>query len=470
MRDRYFTLDNQLQFAQLSGDFNPMHIDPVYARRLIYGKAVVHGIHSLLWSIEEWLKTIEAPFVHIDRMAVSFNRSIGLDERVMLHLTREDGNSVELHLQNGGMASTKIKIEWHACAAHGNSDAIPDCSPSRIECCDLTKEALLGKSERFDLEVDRGEFLSLFPVCHAKISVPQYASLLTTTRIVGVHCPGLNSVFQELTLAFAAVALEPTMRYSVTAFDERFSLATLALDGGVCSGRIKAFYRPPIKQQRSISELRSLVDKSEFSGQRAVVVGGSRGLGEVTAKLLAAGGADVKLTYASGEAEASQIVNDIREEGLRAEAFYCDVRTLNGVFSESRPDGWMPTHLYFFATPFITCAERGRFSTEIFDRFTRCYVSGFMNCVNYFKSTALKNILYPSSVFVDELPLNMGEYAAAKIAGEVLCSYLEKTMPSLKILKPRMPRMDTDQTASLYSVPSNDPVPIMLDYLREMAK
>ena len=202
MKERYFTLDDQLRFAQLSGDFNPIHIDPVYARRLIYGKAVVHGIQSLLWTIEEWLKIIEARHIHFDKLTVSFNRPVGIDERVKMHVGLSDENSTELYLQNRGMVAMKAKIEWHSCDKHDDFDAIPDYSPPHIRSHDLPKDSLLGKEERFDLMVERGKFLALFPTCHAKISVQQYASLLTTTRIVGVHCPGLNSVFQELSLVF----------------------------------------------------------------------------------------------------------------------------------------------------------------------------------------------------------------------------------------------------------------------------
>ena len=39
----------------LSGDYNPLHLDVLLARRLLFGSPVVHGIHSLLWSLDCWL-------------------------------------------------------------------------------------------------------------------------------------------------------------------------------------------------------------------------------------------------------------------------------------------------------------------------------------------------------------------------------------------------------------------------------
>ena len=48
---RIFALGDQVRFAELTGDFNPMHLDPIAARRTLAGAPVVHGIHDLLWLI-----------------------------------------------------------------------------------------------------------------------------------------------------------------------------------------------------------------------------------------------------------------------------------------------------------------------------------------------------------------------------------------------------------------------------------
>jgi 3-hydroxybutyryl-CoA dehydratase len=38
------TQDLVNQFAQLSGDFNPIHIDPEYAKSTFFGKPIAHGM------------------------------------------------------------------------------------------------------------------------------------------------------------------------------------------------------------------------------------------------------------------------------------------------------------------------------------------------------------------------------------------------------------------------------------------
>src|SRR5215468_585951 len=49
---RTFSLDDQLRFAAWTGDANPMHVDPLAARRTQYGQPVVHGVHGLLWALD----------------------------------------------------------------------------------------------------------------------------------------------------------------------------------------------------------------------------------------------------------------------------------------------------------------------------------------------------------------------------------------------------------------------------------
>jgi Asp/Glu/hydantoin racemase len=56
---RRFSLDDQQAFAEVSGDFDPMHMDPIAARRTSAGDCVVHGVQSMLWALEELADSLE---------------------------------------------------------------------------------------------------------------------------------------------------------------------------------------------------------------------------------------------------------------------------------------------------------------------------------------------------------------------------------------------------------------------------
>lgn len=56
----------------------------------------------------------------------------------------------------------------------------------------------------------------------------------------------------------------------------------------------------------------------DLSGRRALVTGGSRGIGAATARLLARCGADVAVTFRSRQAEAESVAAEVRALGRRA--------------------------------------------------------------------------------------------------------------------------------------------------------
>ena len=176
------------------------------------------------------------------------------------------------------------------------------------------------------------------------------------------------------------------------------------------------------------------------------------------------GGANVKLTYHRGEEEARKIVDEITSNGGKVSCVQFDV--LNPIINDIHE--WTVTHLYYFATPFIFSGVKGTFSPKLFNKFCEYYVARFVNTINNLKNSGIevKHIFHPSTVAVNELPTNIGEYATAKLASEMLCDYLEKTNQGMTIYKPRFPRMATDQTVSISPVTNQDPVSIMIEELR----
>lgn len=464
MDERTFTLQDQLAFAQLSGDSNPLHIDPVVARRLIFGAPIVHGIHSLLWALDMCLEKHSNP-VSLRSIKASFLKPIMLNESVEYMLASGRDRNAEITLRQRGSVSTRIDVEW-ATASHPHASDITSQFPVQHSPRVFSEGKIAAASSMLDLCLHSDTANKLFPYLTRYLSRSQVAVLLHTSRLVGVECPGLHSIYSELALSADDSNGCRGMRYEVTKFDARFALVLMKVTAPGLNGSIKAFVRPPPQSQAAYLSLKGLVTNHEFAGQRALVVGGSRGLGEVTAKLLGMGGAQVKITYLQGKADACRIVDEIVSAGGRAECFHLDVLDLENGLSDALLSDWSPTHLYYFATPFISSGTKGKFSTELFSRFCEYYVTGLMRTINRLAIGGLRKIFYPSTTFIDEVPSDMGEYVAAKMAGEMLCAFLEKTMPEAIIARPRLPRMTTDQTVRLMPVKNLDPVPVMLQALR----
>jgi NAD(P)-dependent dehydrogenase (short-subunit alcohol dehydrogenase family) len=357
-------------------------------------------------------------------------------------------------------------------AAEADESAVREGCPPSQQPVFVARDAVAVAAGSLPLFLDGDSFGRLFPRAAARLPRTQAAVLLATTRLVGVHCPGMHSIFSELTLDFTgdgqSSAGEPSaLGYRVVQYDARMGLVRLQVDAPRTSGTIRAFFRPAPATQPTATELRPHVEPSEFAGRRALVVGGSRGLGALSAKLLAAGGADVVLTYLVGASDAQEVAAETAQVGALARTMRLDVRdqddVLRGVIEGLAPF----THLYYFATAPIFVARRGHFNPDLFGHFCEVYVNGFVKLVRALLPFGLRVAFYPSSIAVAEAPIDMGEYAAAKAAGEAACRFLEKAHPGLTVLAPRLPRLPTDQTRSLLAVRDEDPVAHVLGALRQ---
>ena len=71
----------------------------------------------------------------------------------------------------------------------------------------------------------------------------------------------------------------------------------------------------------------------DLTGARALVTGGSRGIGAATARLLARAGAHVVVGYRSRKADAESVVKELRSYDVKAAAFGADVATREGAES-----------------------------------------------------------------------------------------------------------------------------------------
>ena len=465
MAQRAFTPDDQRAFAELSGDRNPLHLDCLLARRLLFGRQIVHGLHALLWALDECLKP-QAQALALSSLSANFQAGIGVEQTVECFWAERGEDSADIRLDIDAAPVMWIRARWHP-AERLATEVLPPPPREPAVCRELTAAEAAAAAGRVPLQLDGELAARLFPTLVRLLPPRQLAAILATTRLVGMECPGLHSIFSGLELEFAAKrAGAPEMRYRAAGGNPRLGLVLLGVEAPGLRGRIKAFYRPRPRAQASFADIRRGVAPGEFAGQRALVVGGSRGLGEVAAKLLAAGGAEVVVTYHRGEGDAQQIVADILAHGGRASCLSWDVLGpvpgLTAPASAPAP----PLHLYYFATPFIFGGVKGRFSAERFRTFSEHYVAGFERTVRALWPSGLTKVLYPSSVAVGAPPADMAEYAAAKAAGEALCEVLQRSQPGLVIYKPRLPRLATDQTASLLPLCEPAPAPVILTHLR----
>ena len=201
-----------------------------------------------------------------------------------------------------------------------------------------------------------------------------------------------------------------------------------------------------------------------------MIVGGSRGLGELTAKIVAAGGGHSVITYHQGNDDADRVMEEIVAWGGQCNVIQLDAENPKAAIKILRNMNLIPTHVYYFASPRIAINKADDFNLDLWRMFSSVFVEGFarvINCVKEISETDLA-AFYPSTVYIDEQLQEFSEYISAKSAGEKLCAHMTKHINGLQVLVKRLPRMPTDQTAGLIRLPTAEPLPWLLEVVAEM--
>jgi hypothetical protein len=296
--------------------------------------------------------------------------------------------------------------------------------------------------------------------------------MLALSFFVGMVCPGLHSIFSSLDLDLGSDSgLGDSLAFQVDSYDDRFRLFDISVAGSI-AGSIGAFLRPVPQTQPTLQEIADSVNQGEFKGTRSLVVGGSRGLGETTAKIIAAGGGDVVISYARGVDDATIISKEINAVGSgRSEILKLDL--LTDSFESLNLGVDVLDAVYFFATPRIYRKKGIPFDSQLFREFVRFYVERFEELCAYLEGKVVNrriSVYFPSSVFVSERPVGLTEYSMAKAAAEVLVDDLNRRSKKLSILMSRLPRLRTDQTTSLLTLATGSNVEALLPIVRAMVK
>lgn len=459
-------------FAVLSGDYNPLHVDPVYARRLQFGRPVIHGVHHML-------RVCDAVFAQLgSSRQTSFRNlkaaflapvSVGQVIDYKCQLSESEGafdvsafcgdkTILALNVQLGEKCDKTLALPVKNLCPPKDAPILQAFPPHDTEgVCDLY--------------LDEATCQKLFPNLMAALKPEQIALLLSCTRIVGMKCPGMHSIFSRMNLEFSADKVTDVTAGQIHYFenykDARVQIMKLGVKSENMTGLLDTFFRPMPVAQLSYAELCTRVTPNVFIGRRALIIGGSRGVGETTAKILAAGGADVIVTYNHGLAEAQAIEREISDKSLpgSCRAIQLDVCNVSSLSVLYFADGKLPTHIYFFASPYIQDNRSTSWDSELYSKFCRYYLQAFSEIVTLYAGAAQEaenlSFFYPSTIYIEKPEKGFSEYTVAKAAGEALCVQLASRYRTSRFVAPRLARMATDQTLSIIPIKSESTFDVM---------
>ena len=183
--ERIFTPADQMNFAALSGDFNPMHVDEVAARRTVFGAPVVHGVHLLCWALESWIGTRGRPAAALEQVTARFNRGVLVGDDVQVAVLSDEEEFV-LRVERNQVEMTSVRGRLGARVAY--AETLPPMVPGPWR---VMSSAEIGKAlGSVPLAYAAADAKRLFPNLSAALPPFQLAAILASTRVVGMECPG----------------------------------------------------------------------------------------------------------------------------------------------------------------------------------------------------------------------------------------------------------------------------------------
>ncbi len=112
-------------------------MDPVAARRLLFGQPVVHGMHALIWALDAWLEGTLAP-LRLKRLKAKFRSSIPLNVAVEVVTHAKSSNEVQLELLSEEVKVASVMVAFESSSpeqgtgtAPSTRKELPPCDPCR---------------------------------------------------------------------------------------------------------------------------------------------------------------------------------------------------------------------------------------------------------------------------------------------------------------------------------------------------
>lgn len=447
---RNFTMADQVKFSEISGDLNPIHINVKYSRRTQFGQVIVHGIHSVIWALENLFENYYQ--LNLKGFSAKFLQPIFLNEEVKCWFDSKNGE-VFLSIEQIKCVSIKIETTPFEIAKEFPSLSFLDKLKTHQKEPIERDIQSLKTNDTFNLRYyAKINDLHLFsPILIDRLGLAVANEIVNLSALVGMFMPGKFSVFSSVKVDIKSEKLQPTLK--IKSVDPRFGICKYEQKSAYTFANVATIFRAKSKEIeiQSTNIGGQSIKKEKLKNKRILIVGGSRGLGAKISTEAILNGANVMVTYNIGIEEAEQLEQQLSD--------YSGDITL-AEFKAETPDftaleKFQPNIICYMITPPIFSKRTKKFDESLFLKFKYFYCDLFSELVRRLTTAHLDLIYYPSSVAVDIDRNSNFEYASAKHIGEIYAE-IEAKRIGVKVFIDRLPRLQTDQTATHLNIKSQD--------------
>ncbi len=344
-------------FAELTGDYNSLHMDEEFARKSKYRQRIVHGMlpFSFITLLQNDFPNSQIEFLSFD---TNFRQPIFVGDEIKLEITYSDSENDNREYQAVWyrFGSQDILIKSKGNFRLVNLSQLQEKRSRNKNCFVLddlfentyTIQDIAGKTGEFNLSIDTlltsryKDSIFMTGLLHPSHDIYMCNNLVATlllSTLVGMKLPGRYATFAKFRFCFQEkVNTKDFYKLNgevnkVSAKSESLEILTTLAKGDqvIANGKLSVAVNPPPRQTISCEEIRSNYLDMNLKDKVVLVSGASRGIGAATAKLFAMHQAKVVINYYRGKQDAELIVKEIEQFGGNAIALQCDIRDENQV-------------------------------------------------------------------------------------------------------------------------------------------
>lgn len=444
-----------LEFAKNSGDFNPLHLDEKYSSRYLFGRRIAHG--SLVLSLVLKKTTLSNDI--ITDLKCLFLKPIYINDFLNFEIKNyKNFQSIIVKKSNKEkvidilIAKKNQKLNHQKFSLKRTNLKTELISKIREEK-DIKKN--IGKVKNINLYFKKKNFLTL--------NKNLFYFILLVSKEIGMNYPGRRSLFLSCRFKLQNTQFKES-NFKILDFDKNLSSLTAEYNFGYYTCETKSLLLPNKKKIINTDKKLNLsLSKSFFF----LVIGGSRGLGLLTTRILLNSGFNVTSTYFLNKDELVKLkkifpltlkiikINILEKKDKQ--------RILNILYKYD--------YIFYFSSCKII--KTGQYFDKQYFNNLKLFYLNFLQFIIFNKNRLKSNckVFFPSTIFLDDKfkSKQFSEYTKAKKEVENVSEKFNKAHRKL-FYNYRLKAFDTDQNYSLYKKKIKNDVYSYVNILKDFIK
>jgi len=428
--EQIFTKNNTLKFMKMSGDFNPIHHNDIYAIRNLYGQTIVHGALILIYFLKLYLKNKN---IVIDELNCIFFKPVFYNRKIFYSFTKENNkifvNVIDIKkntLCSFSFQYIKSKIKEKK-ILYSNLKILK--KPYEHNDKYLIKNINSKKLFKFNKHSNYNFIMNF---------------IMNISKIIGMYVPGKKSLFYKLSIIKNKKFIKKPY-YKIDNFEKKIKLLNTKYFAGYYVAKSKSFLLPNFNNLDYSNKIKKIINKNNiFNNKKVLIIGGSRGIGFMTTQFLSLGGSNITTTYSKYK---NDLLNFKKNNSLsKLKICKLDINNKQSLSNFIKKFNF----IFYFATPKILKNMHVKFDNDYYNELSKYYIQS----IKYILSNVKKEtyIFIPSTIYLNNKNIYYKEYIKAKFELENFCKQKKHLKNNVHIYISRLKEFSTDQNFNIQNI------------------